>query len=319
MVARIVPILIALILFAAAEAWAHHPTVDAGFGRTGPLRTVGAETLPKGRIALSFQFEYFDFDEFSNRELLAFAAAGEDVHSTDSVFHGFLTGSYGITEDLTLSLKLPYVYIDNVRESHADEPGEVHVHGDAKGLGDISIFGQYRFFDAEDFQASMMLGLKIPTGRTTDKDIENVRFETEFQPGSGSWDPLFGVALQKSLERVSFNTSLHYMIATEGSQDTDLGDAFSYNAAVGYNVYKGKFSWDLILEANGEFKQKEEVRGIDDQNSGGNIILVSPGTRITWNNRLAAFLSVGFPVVQDLNGIQNDINNRILTGLSFAF
>lgn len=306
-------------LFITQSAFAHHPGAEAGLGTTGPIRAISASTLPKGKWAFSFQFEYFDLDPFSNRELLSFAGAGEDVHSTAAISHAFLVGSYGITDDITLSLKFPYIYLDDIKEAHADEPDEVHVHGDSEGIGDFSLLGQYRFFNSNSWEASFILGLEFPTGQTDEHDIEDERFSTEFQPGSGSWDPFGGIAVQKKFGKVGLYGSLLYSIATEGAQDTNLGDMLSYNAAVSYTPLAGDLLWDLILELNGEFKQKQDIDGIDDPNSGGNVLLLSPGTRLSWNRRWTLFCSLGVPIVQDWNGIQNDLNYRVLTGVGAAF
>lgn len=300
-------------------AFAHHPVVETGFGRRGPIRTIAAQTLEKGKWAASFQMEHFDFDSFSDEDLVSFSLEGKDAHSADSITQAFMVGSYGITDDLTVSLKLPYVWFDNIREAHADEPGEVHVHGDSDGIGDLSLFGQYRFFSRSGYEAALLFGSEFPTGRTNKKDIDNVRFDAEFQPGSGSFDPFFGMAGQKSIGSFGLYASLLYMVVTEGDQDTDLGDTFSYNAALSYSPCQGPLAWDLILELNGEYKQRQETAGIKDPNSGGNVILISPGTTITWQKRWSGFLSIGVPVEQDLNGIQTDLNYRMLAGLSAAF
>jgi len=306
-------------LFITHGAFAHHPAVDAGLGTTGPIRAMSASTLPREKWAFSFQFEYYDLDPFSNQEMLAFSMTGEDVHSTEAILHAFLVGSYGITDDITLSLKLPYIYLDNIKEAHADEPDEVHLHGDAEGIGDLSLFGQYRFLNADNWEASFILGLEFPTGQTDESDMDGERFTTEFQPGSGSWDPFAGLAVQKKIGKIGLYGSLLYLIATEGAQDTDLGDMLSYNAGVSYTPWAGGLAWDFVLELNGELKQKQDINGIEDPNSGGNVLLLSPGTRISWNKRWSLFCSVGIPVAQDWNGIQNDLNYRVLTGISASF
>jgi hypothetical protein len=51
----------------------------------------------------------------------------------------------------------------------------------------------------------------------------------------------------------------------------------------------GSVSWDLILEANGEWKEKQEIRGDKDKNSGGNTIFISPGTRVIFGKRASAY------------------------------
>ena len=156
----------------------------------------------------------------------------------------------------------------------------------------------------------------MPTGSTTDKDINGERFETEFQPGSGSWNPIVGIAATKRFNSLSLDANVLYTFATKGAQDTNLGDVLSYNLAFSYRVLNEPVAWDLVIEANGEWKGKQEVDGDKDENSGENVIFLSPGIRVSWNEKWSAFISVGFPVSQDLNGIQNETNMRTAVGIS---
>jgi hypothetical protein len=61
-------------------------------------------------------------------------------------------------------------------------------------------------------------------------------FDAEFQPGSGSWDVLFGLAYTKRFGAWPFDANVLYMLVTEGVQNTDLGDRFLYNAAISYRL-----------------------------------------------------------------------------------
>ena len=308
------------ILLISSNAWSHHPSSGVGLGDAGPVRTVSASTQMQGRWTFTLQGEFIDLDAFSDSELKNFAEDGHDVHSMNSVFHGTLGAGYGVNDRLTISLKIPYIILNDIKEAHADEPDEVHVHGDAMGIGDLTIFGQYRFLEMKGngVESSLLFGLKTPTGKTDDEDIEGVRFETEFQPGSGSWNPIIGVAASKRYGRVSFDADLLYTIATKGAQETDLGDMFNYDLAASYRLFEGSFAGDLIIEANGEWKQKQETDGVKDGNSGGNAIFLSPGFRLSSKNNLSVYFSAGFPVVEDLNGIQNDTELRAVAGVSIG-
>src|SRR5215218_7222948 len=68
-------------------------------------------------------------------------------------------------------------------------------------------------------------------------DRQGERFETEFQPGSGSYDPLAGLALSQRLGRWSFDTNVLYVFANKGAQRTNLGDRFQYNGALSYRLF----------------------------------------------------------------------------------
>lgn len=319
---KITAVYIMLSLFAlCGSALAHHPTGVSGPGHAGPIRTISATTIEKGKLPVALDAELIDLDPFTDRQLLKFAGEGKDVHSADSVFHSLLGIGYGVTEDLSLGLKIPYVRVDNIREAHADEPDEIHRHGDSKGFGDMTLLVQYRFLRQPGGgpELALLLGLKLPTGETSDKDDEGERFETEFQPGSGSWDPMVGAAASKRFGSLALDANLLYVFSTRGAQKTDLGDSFQYNAAVSYRALRnGDLSWDLMLEANGEWKQKQKIGRKRDKNSGENVILLSPGTRFSWK-QWSAYVSVGLPFIQELNGTQNKTDAKTLFGITVGF
>ncbi len=296
---------------------AHHAPVVTGTSQAGPVLTTSAATLQKGRLALTLQASYVNMDDFSDSELRGYAEQGNDVHTFDYLYSVSAVAAYGFTDDLTLSLRIPYNSINNIREAHSDEPDEIHQHGDSRGIGDMSVLAHYRFLKmpSRQLESAVIFGIKVPTGKTDDKDIHGERFETEHQPGSGSWDPIIGVAVTKRFEKISLDAALRYTLVTEGSQDTDLGDLMNYDLSVSYHV-QGKLPLDLVLEANGEWKQKQKIDGSKDENSGAHVLYLSPGMRVRLNNALSAFISIGIPVIQDMNGIQSETNFRTLFGIS---
>ena len=345
-------VLISAVLAFTDVGFADHPSTGLGIGLGGPINTQSAIPLPKGKWSVGAGAEFIDFDAFSDEELLRFAEEDPeaDIHSVDSVLEAALAVSYGLAEDLSMGVRIPYVRRENIREAHghgeaeeedaeaehdqAEEEEGVEVLGDADGLGDIILFGQYRFYHDQQTNShtSLLFGVKTPTGATDEKSDEGERLETELQPGSGSWDGLFGLAYSRYLKKVSLNASVLYKLVTEGSQDTDLGDVLSYNAGLSYRLggngdhhhahdhqAHGHGSWDLILELNGEWRDKEQQRGISNPNSGGNWLFISPGVRYSRDSGWAVALSVGAPIVTDLNGRQVKPNFRLIGSLAKSF
>ena len=88
-------------------------------------------------------------------------------------------------------------------------------------------------------QGELLTGIKTPTGETGERDEQDELFEAEFQPGSGSWDPMLGLALSQAQGRWSVDGNVLYTMATEGTQHTDLGDRFHYNGAVTFRLKGG--------------------------------------------------------------------------------
>jgi len=346
---------VGFLLTGSSIAFSHHPSGISSSGTSGPILTIPGTTLMKGSAIAWLAFEHISFDELSNAVLEQGAAAHEHVHSLRSIESPTGGFAHGFTDRLMFSLQLPYVSRTGIREAeHQHIHGatemvvnEVIERGDSEGIGDLSVLGQYRFTGKDSgLQASLLFGVKTPTGVTDERDDEGELFETEFQPGSGSWDGLFGLALTQPIGRWSLDSNVLYIVATEGAQDTDLGDRFHYNGAVSYRLigagtaeaterhhehqhiqghhYEHRargnsgFAVDAVLEINGEWQAKQDIAGETDPNSGGNVVFLSPGVRLT-SNAWSGFVSFGLPIVNDLNGEQSEPEYRLVGGIAVGF
>ena len=318
-----------------STTFADHPTVAFGINVAGPINTISASTLPAGTFTLGLQTEVIDNDEFNTDQLEGFAADGlEGVHTLDSITNTSISASYGVTDDLSVTARLPNITRKNIREGEL-EGGipEAHTHGDSSGFGDLLIMGQYSITKNDSSSISVNVGVKAPTGETHEKDNDGVRFETEFQPGSGSWDFLLGIAVSKTSGVFGYYANILYNKTTEGSQSTEIGTTLSYNAAVAYRLNSesnhhedhhntdhahSDTRLDLILELNGDKRNKDKISGVSEEHSGGNTILISPGIKVS-SSDFGGFMSFGIPVVKNQNGTQSDIGKRIVAGVSVSF
>ena len=333
-------------------AFAHHPSGAGSAGQAGPIVTIPGTTLEKGDSSAAVVFEMIKFNALSDAQL---AVAGHP-HSLDTLLATSLFYSYGVTNDLTLTLRLPFVRRTDIREGHVHGGvPEIHQLGDSAGVGDLSVFAQYRLLNdrASKTAVALLLGVKLPTGDTSVDTANGERFETEFQPGSGAWEGMFGLAFTKRFGSWSFDANVLYTLATQGAQETDLGDRFQYNAAISYRLggllgsggpmYAGALpepmyhggpknrphkhaheeapqgpALDLVIEINGEWHARQDIAGVTDPNSGGNVVFLSPGLRLSYE-KWSGFVSVGVPIVNDLNGLQAEPDWRVLTGVAINF
>ena len=130
--------------------------------------------------------------------------------------------------------------------------------------------------------------------------------------------------------RFGIHGNLLYNLTTEGSRDTEIGDAFFYNLGIVYTLSTddhagaghhdhSHIKWDIMLELNGEYRKKNEIDGDSDDNTGGDIIYLSPGVRVSSAANWSLFLSAGIPVHDDMNGRQTDTDYRVVGGAGFAF
>ena len=51
---------------------------------------------------------------------------------------------------------------------------------------------------------------------------------------------------------------------------------------------------------------------------GGNVVYLSPGVRYSLD-RWSAFVSAGFPIANEVNGVQAEPDWRLLTGVAVSF
>lgn len=336
-------LVIYLCLASTPAAAGHTASPSIGVGSASPINTESAVTLPRGRWTANLRTEYTSFERFSDTELIALREAHPeaDLHSADSLLNTSFGAFYGITDDLTIGFRLPYVWRSNIREPghHEEHEGEeeqedavaVEQLGDTDGIGDLVLFGQYRFFyQPHKHHAAIQLGVKAPTGDTDERSPEGELIEAEFQPGTGSWDGLFGLAYTYWFSPFALDTNMLYTVVTEGTQDTELGDVFNYNFALSYRVGGGPqgvfyaprqgLAWDLILELNGEWRDTAEKAGVEDPDFGGHLLYFSPGIRLTIGSNWTLAVSGGIPVVTDLNG-QNlaDPDYRVTANLGFSY
>jgi hypothetical protein len=341
----------------AGPASADHPTVVVGEGTAGPIVTVGGTTLPAGMFAVSFRWEYIDLARSTDEELLEIAEIDDGVHSTDSLSVPSPAFGYGITDRLTLGLRQPYLYRRNVREvPHHDEAGEHHEEeegeeeeehheeplevvnaGSPRGRSDLVAAMQFRLAGPADGTSALSLvaGLEMPTGSTKQMTSHGERFETDHQPGSGSWDPLVGLAGSKGFGRSSLHGNVIFQLNNEGAQATTLGDATLFNLAFVHRFggaaenhphapdygehTHNETAWDGIIELNGDHRGRDETAGVVNENSGGSLLYLAPGLRVRFAGKWSIYTHLALPIVDEPNGFQHKTDYRVLVGMGVGF
>ncbi len=331
-----------VVLLSCAVARADHSIGGLVGGAAGPINALPAGTLPEGMWSVGLRVEVTDLEQRSNAELLAAAAAGEDKHSNDSIIVRTLSVAYGVRGDFTLGAQLPQVVMTDLREAEAGE-GIVD-QGTIRGLGDLSIYGQWRVLDqpagADGLgrqELALIGGVKFATGDDSEHGANGELLETDHQPGSGSTDVFAGVAATRTWDRASVTADMVYTVANTGSQSANMGDVFRYDLAWGYRLSEelrheevhpdgsrhvhgtADTQWDMVLELNGVWKEMVEFGDGKDEDTGGNSVFFAPGVRATTTDHVSLYASVGVPVYQNLHGDEHQTDARMVAGLSWAF
>ncbi len=192
------PTALLLVLLAAARVAAQDTTLDVLDGETlydgGWLVTLGTLTVERD--------DFLDGSHSTPDPLDREAV----VRDTSLAVH------HGLRHDLQLSVLLPRVH----RRLRLRPQGGPSVHLDAQGPGDVVGLVKWRFhrWDAphEALNVSLLAGVEAPTGDDAAGDGA-LLLPADLQPGSGSWNPMLGVAATYEPGRWRFNA---VALATKG-------------------------------------------------------------------------------------------------------
>jgi hypothetical protein len=289
----------------------------------GPIITTPAYTLPRGRVVLSSSLNFIDFSAFSTDKFKELNDNFGHAHSHGNSMNLALNASAGLTDKLTLGASLPYNFLFNMKS--AEEDGTTVNEGNSIGFGDLTLLGKYRFLNSNRHRlyASMLAGIKMATGQTDQRDEFGSRLSSDHQPGTGSWDPILGLALSKYLGKgFELAASSLYRISTPGFDNLIIGDSLNYNFAIAHSLNKldkGKINLDAVLELNTNWQEKNELNGIKDEEHGGTRVFLTPGLRLVYDDLWISSLAVGFPIIQNLNGDQPETNIQLFFNIARIF
>ncbi|WP_028969021.1 transporter [Sphingomonas sp. URHD0057] len=314
----------------------------------GGFAVISPWTLDQGKGGFGFRLVYTKPRQRSDALLEALAAQHIHAHNTDYNLNASLGAAYGISHRLTLSVELPYVRRDDLREGeHADEGGEaineVARLGSVSGLGDLSLLAKYRLTSATTSGLALIAGIKAPTGSTHKHSTDGERLETEHQPGTGSWDPIVGGAAGTKAGALSFSASALYQFSGRGAQHSRLGDRLQGGISLSHrfgeaphehqeshNHHHGDeldehaepphhSTWDAFVELGGEWEGRQQVGGEVEQASGGKWIYAAPGVRFTSANSWSVGGALAVPLWQDIRASHPDNRYRFMLSVGRAF
>jgi len=144
------------VLVYSGGVWSDHGSLGFGIGTASPILTQTGVTLPVGMWATGLITQFIQFDNASDAKLLNYQAQHGDVHSVSTLLIPSVFAAYGVTDDLTLGLRVPWVLRSGVKSPNEDGDAVLH-QGDPAGFGDVSLFGQYRvFIHARQFESALV-------------------------------------------------------------------------------------------------------------------------------------------------------------------
>lgn len=309
----------------------------SGVGAGGGITVFGPATLDEGHGSLWFRFVETRPEQRSDSELQTLASEGIDAHNTSHDVNAGVGAAYGITHELTISVEVPYVRHDSIRAT--DLELGVQQFGGVGGVGDISFLAKYRLTPEGPAGIALIGGIKVPTGSTHEQDRFGNRFETEHQPGTGSWDPILGASVGTKLGQLNLAASAIYQIAGKGAQHTTLGNRLQggvamshhfgpveeeqgdddHDGALHHEPHRHSSSWDAFVELAGEIEGRQRIGNEVEQDSGGKWAWVAPGVTFTAATGWSASAAFAVPVWQRIRPSHPNNAYRVMLSLGHGF
>ncbi len=208
---------------------------------------------------------------------------------------------YGVTDDFSVLLNFPVALGYKENKAHSS------------GWEDLYIQFEQAFYSHSTYryeeQATVVTNMTFPTGSTKKDPVTGVGSPSFF--GGLTYERLYADWYGFTSHGIQFTTSHHH---------TKFGNTFLYQAGLGRNICtlqdKWLFMW--LLELNGQYTDKDKVKGTKDRNSGGNIVYLTPSVWVSSEKIIFQF-GVGIPILQHLNGNQKRNHYLLATSLGWTF
>ncbi len=180
------------------------------------------------------------------------------------------------------------------------------------GLGDSFLLLKYKAYRINTpvytIGVSPTLGVSIPTG------------DDKFT--SDSWD--LDIGLYLSVRKARFSSHLNFLFRwydfTDGSNKVvQPGDEISVDWAGTYQIgIARERSFAPVMELSYNKTSDGSIGGVEDSDSGGDILYVSPGAKLTLSSLIFEAL-VRVPVSQNRNGTQMEAETGFIAGVRVMF
>ena len=287
--------------------FAHHGGVSSAFGPGAPIETASPLALGKGNFLIFEKFEYVPFEHKDHAE-------PENIDTF--TFFNTVFG-YGVTDALSFYGILPFASKEQDCQGASDGFGDLGLlvqYGFKLGERD-GIRGLYRFgtedsygadYSSDDLKMSVIAGLTVPTGTTSNRDDEGNRFDMGMQPGFAAPSVTLGLAASKMIIPHFTLTGDTSVLTFTETNDGKPGNEVRFNVAGGYEIFEKTNGFlsrlDIIGESNFLHLTKDMNEESEKENdSGGSIIYLSPGLRAIFGKHVSVGALIKIPTWKDLN------------------
>ncbi len=298
-----------------------------------------------GELQVNLSYEFIEMDDpFIGTDS---ARVGEIRRAHDEQFTRNQTTKftldYGISSRLTVGALIPFVDRLHQHLAHEEEEvvgggvGETEIVDETKrwryqALGDLQLTARYLLYKAEtplQPSFSLIIGMKLPTGRTNVKDDDGEKAELTLQPGNGSWDGIVGLSyvqhfsVATAQRRIAlaplFVTAIGRFPVGTGKFGYRPGSELFLNIGTAYPVFR---NFDILAQVNFHYRDRDNIGhapGVEQADTGRETLFLSPGVRYHVTDNLAVYALMQFVAYRRVNGIQLTSDWNVTSGISYRF
>jgi hypothetical protein len=232
--------------------------------------------------------------------------------------------TWGFRRDFDLTVLVPVV------TNHFEIPNASGKPVGGTGLGDAMVLVKYRFYRRDSkrgtTQASVTLGPKVPTGRTDLADRNGKRLPASLQPGSGSTD--FFVAANWTytglfhLRRLVADEDFHFLLRSQGTQKTRLGNSLESRFWLSYRPYESKNGareWFIGPVVTWLHSQDDRIAAITQGGSGGDDLLAGLTTYVGVRPGTHVWLGMDWDVAHSAGAMFMPVRRHLSFGITQQF
>ena len=262
--------------------------------------------------------------QFVARAVVVSSRSGDDPGTTDRDLSATAVISvlgHGVTPRLAVFGVLPY----------ADKDLDMTVGGSrlsrsARGIGDVSLFGRFTLLQRDQpgrtIRVAPYAGVEAPTGDDDERDGLG-RLPAALQSGTGAWDAFGGVVATYQVLALQVDGQVSYRVNNEAN-GFDPGDEARLDGSLQYRLWPRTLGAGVpdflygVLEMNLVHRDKHEIDGAMDDNSGGTTLYLAPGLQYV-SKRWIVEGVVQLPVIENLNGNALETDFVVRAGVRFNF
>jgi hypothetical protein len=188
----------------------------------------------------------------------------------------------------------------------------------SSGFGDVELAAVCTHTLASEngrfYTGGLAFVTKLPTGSNR-LSRSGIRMDEHMQAGTGALDYQLGAAASRLTCTSRFFTSVYYRRNGTNDFEYHYGNAMLFNLGAERPLTAG---FDGSLQVNGRFAARDHESADMVENTGGWVVYISPGLRLSLTQVFGITMAVQIPIYQNLYGVQSE-KAVLSTGFSFAF